>query len=66
MAIGEMTDEAAARKANAVLGVGLDYEVLGDRGSILMVSANGTPAMTVRNGERATWIPPRRHGQSNA
>ena len=28
--------------ANAVVGVDLDYEVLGDRGSVLMVSANGT------------------------
>ncbi len=38
----EMTDEAASRGANAVIGVDLDYEVLGDRGSIVMVSANGT------------------------
>ncbi len=42
MAISEMTNEAAARGANAVVGVDLDYEVLGDRGSMLMVSANGT------------------------
>ena len=37
-----MTDEAASRGANAVVGVDLDYEVLGDRGGMLMVSANGT------------------------
>lgn len=42
VAIGEMSNEAAARGANAVVGVGLDYEVLGDRGAMLMVSANGT------------------------
>lgn len=42
VAIGEMTNEAASRGANAVVGVDLDYEVLGDRGSMLMVSANGT------------------------
>lgn len=41
-AIGEMTDEAASRGANAVVGVDLDYEVPGDRGGMLMVSANGT------------------------
>ena len=45
MAITEMTNEAAARGANAVVGVDLDYEVLGDRGSMLMVSANGTAAV---------------------
>ena len=42
MAIGEMTDEAASRGASAVVGVDLDYEVLGERGSMLMVSADGT------------------------
>ena len=41
-AIGEMTDEAASRGASAVLAVDLDYEVPGDRGSMLMVSASGT------------------------
>ena len=42
VALREMTDEAASRGANAVVGVDLDYEVLGERGSMLMVSANGT------------------------
>ena len=42
----EMTDEAASRGANAVAGVDLDDEPIGDRGSMLMVSANGT-AVTV-------------------
>lgn len=42
VALGEMTDEAASLGANAVVGVDLDYEVLGDRGSMLMVSVNGT------------------------
>ena len=45
VALREMTDEAAARGANAVVGVDLDYEVLGDRGSMLMVSANGTAVL---------------------
>lgn len=47
VAIGEMTNEAARRGANAVVGVDLDYEVVGQGGSMLMVSASGT-AVTVR------------------
>lgn len=46
VALGEMTKKAAARGANAVVGVDLDYEVLGDRRSMLrttvMVLADGT------------------------
>lgn len=41
-AIGEMRARAAALGANAVVGVDLDYEVLGSNGSMLMVSASGT------------------------
>jgi uncharacterized protein YbjQ (UPF0145 family) len=41
-AIGEMEAEAARLGANAVIGVDLDYEVLGQNGSMLMVSASGT------------------------
>jgi uncharacterized protein YbjQ (UPF0145 family) len=41
-AIGEMQTRAAALGANAVVGVDLDYEVLGANGSMLMVSASGT------------------------
>ena len=41
-AIAEMTDEATRRGANAVIGVDLDYETIGDTGSMLMVSASGT------------------------
>ena len=37
-----MNDEAVARGANAVVGVDLDYEAIGDKGSMLMVSASGT------------------------
>ena len=42
VALQEMTDEAMARGANAVVGVDLDYEAIGDKGSMLMVSASGT------------------------
>ena len=41
-AIQELQAEAASRGGNAVVGVDLDYEVIGDTGSMLMVSASGT------------------------
>jgi uncharacterized protein YbjQ (UPF0145 family) len=41
-AIEELQAEAAALGANAVVGVDLDYEVIGKQGSMLMVSASGT------------------------
>lgn len=41
-AIEELQAEAATRGGNAVVGVDLDYEVIGDTGSMLMVSASGT------------------------
>ena len=43
-ALGELEDRARALGANAVVGVDLDYEVVGQ--SMLMVSASGT-AVTV-------------------
>jgi len=41
-AIEELQAECATRGGNAVVGVDLDYEVIGDTGSMLMVSASGT------------------------
>ncbi|WP_432768147.1 MAG: heavy metal-binding domain-containing protein [Sphingopyxis sp.] len=41
-AVAEMEAEAARLGGNAVIGVDLDYEVLGQNGSMLMVSASGT------------------------
>ena len=41
-ALSEMMEEAERRGANAVVGVDLDYETIGDTGSMLMVSASGT------------------------
>ena len=41
-AIEEIQAEAASRGGNAVVGIDLDYEVIGDTGSMLMVSASGT------------------------
>ncbi len=42
IALQEMTEQAAALGANAVVGVDLDYETLGSGGGMLMVSASGT------------------------
>lgn len=44
-ALAELEQRAAAKGANAVVGVDLDYEVVGD--TMLMVSASGT-AVTVK------------------
>jgi uncharacterized protein YbjQ (UPF0145 family) len=44
-AIGEMKMKAIELGGNAVIGVDLDYEVLGGNGSMLMVSASGTAAL---------------------
>lgn len=41
-ALREMSREAAARGAQAIVGVDLDYEVLGSGNSMLMVTASGT------------------------
>jgi uncharacterized protein YbjQ (UPF0145 family) len=42
IAINEMQEEATRLGANAVIGVDLDYETVGEKGSMLMVSASGT------------------------
>ena len=42
IAIREMTEQAQALGANAVVGVDLDYENVGQSGGMLMVSASGT------------------------
>ena len=39
---GGRTQEADARGANAVIGIDLDYETVGESGSMLMVTASGT------------------------
>lgn len=41
-AIAEIEEEARRLGADAVVGVDLDYEVVGEKGSILMVSISGT------------------------
>ena len=41
-AIAELQAQCGERGGNAVVGVDLDYEVIGAQGSMLMVSATGT------------------------
>ena len=41
-ALEEMEEAARQLGGNAVIGVDIDYEVLGQNGSMLMVSASGT------------------------
>lgn len=42
LALAEMEQRAQALGANAVIGVDLDYEVLGQANGMLMVSCSGT------------------------
>ena len=41
-AMQELQDNARAIGANAVVGIDLDYETIGAKGSMLMVTASGT------------------------
>ncbi|MBM96268.1 MAG: hypothetical protein CMI09_10555 [Oceanospirillaceae bacterium] len=45
IALEEMQEKARALGANAVVGIDLDYEVLGKESGMLMVSANGTAVL---------------------
>ncbi len=47
IALEEMADAARRRGGDAVVGIDLDYEVVGKGGSMLMVTASGT-AVRVR------------------
>ncbi|WP_443945207.1 heavy metal-binding domain-containing protein [Pedobacter sp. AW1-32] len=42
IAVNEMQQYASAMGANAIVGVDLDYETVGQGGSMLMVTASGT------------------------
>ncbi|MDO2949908.1 heavy metal-binding domain-containing protein [Aeromonas simiae] len=42
IAFGELKERAMALGANAVVGIDIDYEVVGQHGSMLMVSISGT------------------------
>ncbi len=45
-ALEELTKRAKEKGANAVVGIDIDYEVLGQKNSMLMVTASGT-AVTI-------------------
>lgn len=42
IAFSEIEQEAAALGANAIVGIDLDYEVIGAKGAMMMVSVSGT------------------------
>ena len=42
IALAEMSEAAEQKGGNAVVGIDLDYEVVGQGGSMLMVAASGT------------------------
>lgn len=44
-ALKEMSDRAAALGANAVIGIDIDYETVGQSGSMLMVACSGTAVL---------------------
>jgi uncharacterized protein YbjQ (UPF0145 family) len=46
MAFNEMSQQAADLGANAIVGIDIDYETVGGRGGMLMVSVSGT-AVTI-------------------
>jgi len=42
IAFGELSQAAADLGANAIVGIDVDYETVGNQGSMLMVSVSGT------------------------
>ncbi|MDH3338956.1 MAG: heavy metal-binding domain-containing protein [Gammaproteobacteria bacterium] len=47
IAFEEMADKARELRANAIVGIDIDYETVGERGGMLMVSVSGT-AVTIK------------------
>ena len=50
MALEDMEAEAYQMGADAIIGVDIDYEAIGQNGSMLMVSVNGTAVRLRRAG----------------
>jgi uncharacterized protein YbjQ (UPF0145 family) len=46
LAFEELQERASALAGNAVVGVDIDYEVLGKESGMLMVSVSGTAVLT--------------------
>lgn len=47
IAFREMQQDAENRGANAIVGVDIDYEVIGQQGSMMMVSVSGTAVRVI-------------------
>jgi uncharacterized protein YbjQ (UPF0145 family) len=58
MALAELEQRALERGADAVVGVHLDYEVLGQAGGMLMVCATGTAVLLAPEQGRPLPPPP--------
>lgn len=50
IALKELAERAQEIGANAVVGIDLDYEVMGERNGMLMVSASGTAVIVEQDG----------------
>lgn len=50
IALQEMADRASKLGANAVIGIDLDYEVLGKEEGMLLVTASGTAVLVAKAG----------------
>jgi len=48
-ALRELTDRAQRLGADAVVGVSIDFEVIGNRGAMIMVTAIGTAVRLRKN-----------------
>ena len=58
IAFEELGSQARALGADAVVGIDIDYETVGQNGSMLMVSVSGTAVKTRRGEESFGWAPP--------
>jgi uncharacterized protein YbjQ (UPF0145 family) len=57
-AMTALTSQAIALGADAVLGIDIDYEVLGSKTGMLMVSASGTAVRLRPVGAAGSWTRP--------
>ena len=46
-ALAEMQERASQLRANAIVGIDIDYETVGQSGSMLMVAVSGTAVVTL-------------------
>ena len=55
LALDDLSEEAGELGANAVVGIDLDYEVLGEKNGMLMVTASGTAKQICPRGASPCW-----------